>query len=507
MRCRKFLFFLSLFIFLSRNLLYAQDKAYERYNVVLVFIDTLRADHLGCYGYSRNTSPNIDKLAGESAVFEKNFTPATYTLPSFMSIITSLYPGSHGVLEVFKDKLSPRADTLAEILSFYGYKTAWFGPLDDPHLAPEAGFGRGFDELSYSADGYFLDEAREKLCKWLDKNKGRKFFLNFHTYKVHAPYLPQSKYKKKFTDVKESEGIIEDENEFKCGFFHNIVKEKKLAVKLMGKKLFNQFISSGMPRKDVHSIEDFFISRGEAGRLFSIREAVYRRGVNLNDKKVNSYIQALYDADILEYDQEVIGPVIEKLKELGIYDKTIIVICSDHGEEFYEHQGFGHGATLYDEVARVPLIVRVPWVKSGKRGKGFTQTVDILPTILELLEIPVPHQAQGKSLAGFINGKNPLPPREYVFGGMSVLFSIRSDKWLFVLDDGDVFIQRRLYDLVADPGEQDNIYFKDKNKALGLESRMEEWKKSLPSYRDQEYYFPPGIDKGMREKIRKTGYW
>ncbi|MFA5198859.1 MAG: sulfatase [Candidatus Omnitrophota bacterium] len=496
-----------MFTFLSRGLLYPQEKAFEKYNVMLVFIDTLRADRLGCYGYYGGTSPNIDKLAGESAVFEKNFTPATYTLPSFMSIITSLYPGSHGVLEVFKDKLSPRVETLAEILKVYGYKTAWFGPLDDPQLDPDAGFGRGFDDVEDSGNDHILDEAREKLCEWLDKNRNRKFFLNFHTYKVHAPYLPQPKYKAKFTKIKMIEGIIEDKNKFKYDFFHNVLKKRKLAANLMGRELFDKFVAAGMPGKDDASIENFFISRGEEGRMSSIRETVYWMGVNFNDKEASAYIQALYAADILEYDQEVIGPVIKKLKELGIYNKTLIIICSDHGEEFYEHGGFGHGTTFYDEVTRVPLIVRVPWVKGGKRGKEFTQTVDIMPTILDLLEIPVPHQAQGKSLAGFIDGNKPLPPREYVFGRMPVLSSIRSENWLFVLYDGDIPNQKYLYDLVSDPGEEKDVYYKDKKTALGLESRMKEWERSLPSYRDREYSFPPGIDRKMREKIRKTGYW
>ena len=109
-------------------------KPFENYNIVLVFIDTLRADHLSCYGYFRKTSPNIDQLAKGSFVFEQNFTPVTYTLPSFMSIITSLYPNSHAVLDVYKDKLSSRVKTLAQILQTYGYRTAWFAYLHDPQL-------------------------------------------------------------------------------------------------------------------------------------------------------------------------------------------------------------------------------------------------------------------------------------------------------------------------------------------------------------------------------------
>ncbi len=203
---RKIILLIGLFIFcVSFNSLATEDskntqaspRPFENYNIVLIFIDTLRADHLSCYGYFRKTSPNIDQLAKKSVVFEQNFSTVSFTNASFMSIITSLYPKSHGVLYIYKDKLSPRVKTLAEILQMYGYKTAWFGPLNDPHLDPKVGFGRGFDDVFDTFPGFpkQLDKLRTNLCDWLQRNKDRKFFLNFHTYKVHAPYLPSLKYK------------------------------------------------------------------------------------------------------------------------------------------------------------------------------------------------------------------------------------------------------------------------------------------------------------------------
>jgi len=513
-------FFLLALLFLSSQTgqpLFAQEisrtsKPFEKYNIVLIFIDTLRADHLSCYGNPRKTSPNIDRLAKESTVFEQNFTPITYTLPSFMSIITSIYPYSHGVLEIFKDKLSPRVTTLAQILKTYGYKTAWFGPLDDPQLKPEVGFGRGFDDLAevgywwYHMDG---QRQRKTFCDWLDANKDQRFFLNFHTYKVHAPYFPSPKYKAKFTKIKSREGVTEDYEGYDSAPIKQIMKNKTLAVEKLGEDLFNQFIASGLLMSgDRQQTEDFFASREKRNKLCSFLGSAYFAGIHFEDKAVNAYVQTLYDADILEYDEEVIGPVIEKLKALNIYDKTIIIICADHGEEFYEHGGFGHGSTLYDEQTHVPLIIHVPWIKQAKRVKELTQTVDILPTLLDLLEIPIPHQAQGKSLVGLMNNqKQPCPLHEYVFGRMEILSSIRSKKWLFVLHNDKPDPTKEFYNLRSDPGQQNNVYLKNKDTALKLESKLKEWEVSLPSYQDQEYSFPPDIDRATQERIRKTGYW
>lgn len=238
----------------------------------------------------------------------------------------------------------------------------------------------------------------------------------------------------------------------------------------------------------------------------NIREYGYWRGIDMADPLVNKYIQALYDADILEFDTEVIGPVIDKLKAMNLYDKTIIIICSDHGEEFYEHGHVNHGRTLYDEVTHVPLIIHVPWIKNGKRIKELTQTVDIMPTIFDLLGIPVPHEAQGKSLASLISGRKSSSLRDYVFGRLSTtkISSIRSREWLFILHDNG---RRELYHIRSDPREQKDVYSKNQGNALKLESELKKWEDSLVSYKDQEYSFSPEIDDEIQERIKKTGYW
>lgn len=515
--CRVIIFLIVAFIFcIYCNLLIAEDSQNKRVllkpvkncNIVLIFIDTLRADHLSCYGYSRKTSPNLDKLSKESFVFEQNFATASYTLASFMSISTSLYPKAHGVFEIYKDKLSPRILALAQVLQMYGYETAWFGPWGAPHLDPEVGFGRGFNYIDYSYDRAHLDKEKRDLCDWLDRNKDKNFFLNFHTYKVHEPYFPSLKYKQKFTKDRKIEGVIEDEKEYWEAVYQFMINDKEKAAELMGRGLWDEFVASGLLDRNFQNnkeqIARFFTLKRTQDRFTKVRQYVYWRGINLNNPLINAHIQALYDANILEFDEEIIGVLIDKLRAMNLYNKTIIIIYADHGEEFYEHGGYGHGETLYDELIHVPLIMRVPWIKEGKRVKELTQTVDIMPTLLDLLGIPIPHQAQGKSLVPFIEDRKSSPIHDYVFGQLIWASYIRSKEWkFFFTEDG----RRELYHIVKDPKERKNVYLENKDIALRMELALKQWEASLPSYKDQEYSYPSDIDKAAQERIRKTGYW
>ncbi|MDD5553490.1 MAG: sulfatase, partial [Candidatus Omnitrophica bacterium] len=491
-----FIYFSALFLLFSPLFVEgAPVKTFKDYNVILFFVDTLRADHLGCYGYPKATSPNIDKLAGESFVFKENFSTASFTFPSFTSINTSLYPNSHGVYMAFKDKLSPRASTLAEILNMYGYKTAWLGPLNDPHLDLLAGFGRGFDEFIGQSSSYDVKKKKVIFLNWLEENRGKKFFFNAHTYKMHSPYFPSPEYKERFTKIKSMKGVIDNEDsllERTCEILREGQRGRDIVDRFLGKELYDEFSASGLLNADAQRIISFFNVSEKKYKIAPLKNFAYWREIDLSDPAVNAYVQSLYDACIREYDEEVIGPVIEKLKDLRIYDKTIIIICSDHGEEFYEHGKHGHGLTLYGEATHVPLIIRVPRVKRGKGIKELTQTVDIMPTLLDLLGIPIPHQAQGKSLAGLMNKRTNAHPQKYVFGKLQIISSIRSKEWLFLLNNDSQ--KRELYHLYSDPREQKNVYPENKDAALKLESELKKWEASLPSYQDKEYPFDPGID-------------
>jgi arylsulfatase A-like enzyme len=486
-------------------------KPNEDYNIIFIFIDTLRADHLSCYGYERKTSPNIDELAEESVLFEQNFTPFAFTLGSFASLSTSLYPRSHGVFDIFKDKYPPRIKTLPEVLKLYGYDTVWFAtPIASPHLEP--GKQRGYETVG----GYDknLKKERRLVTNWLAKNKNKKFFLLFHTYKVHSPYEADLKYKKVFNGqqfkYKEIIETREELNKTTFEFIKDGLKNKEGRVwemfckDAMVSPSLSKLFEGSFSEKKMRAIEEFFKKMKIMKKWHTIKEYVYNSRISLLDVKAIEYLENLYDAAILQLDTDFIGPLLKGLKVLGLYDKSIIVIFSDHGEEFCEHGMLGHKPKLYDEIIHVPLIIRVPWIKSEKRVKELTQTVDIMPTLLDLLEIPIPHEAQGKSLVGLINETESMPIREYVFGQNRRSSSIRSREWKFILhNDG----QKELYHLKSDLGEHDDLCQKEQSMAIELETKLREWEASLPSYKDQEYSFPPEIDVETQERIKKTGYW
>ena len=220
-----------------------------------------------------------------------------------------------------------------------------------------------------------------------------------------------------------------------------------------------------------------------------------------------AHFSALYDAEILEFDTEVIGPLLKKLKELDLYDNSIIIICADHGDEFGEHGYMGHGQTLYDEVTHVPLIIRIPGIQGGRKVTELSETVDIMPTLLDFLEIPTPYFTQGKSLMPLIVQHDPKPLRQFVFGQFGgadyEVSMIRSKEWKLVLGRNN---RKELFHISKDPAETRNLYWLRSDVASRLNREFQTWRSALPSYK-VDSQFLPNIDKAAQERIKKTGYW
>ncbi len=481
-----------------------QLKGKQPCNVILIIIDDLRPDHLGCYGYQKQTSPAIDDIAKDSCIFENAFSQAGYTFASTMSILTSLYPVSHGMRTVCKDKLSPRVQTMAEIFSLYGYKTAWFSVLKEQHLDIDAGFGRGFQD---KVELGILFNGRDELLSWLKKNKDNKFFLAMDSRRVHD--YPSFFYRTSLKDnssrgEKTSYTEFEEANKI---FYHKLVKLARSRkpplddprISSEHKELFNgtysrekigQILGLANPEKR------YLLQALRAGSSASLAKKVARQ----NPK---AWIAA-YDACIQATDKELIKPIEDELKALGLYDKTMLVITADHGEAFGEHGLYGHGYAFFDEFYHVPLIIKMPYSKQGKKIPGLTQSIDIMPTALEMCGIQVPHQAQGKSLVSFMTGANTSAPHEYTFEDTLGVDSIRSQEWKLLVGHNG---KKTLFHLSLDPQEQHNVYSKNKPIAKKLEEELKKWESTLISYADKEYPFAPEIDKTGQERIRKTGYW
>ncbi len=424
----------------------------EGANIILISIDALRADHLSCYGYHRNTSPNIDRIATQGVLFKNAFSQATWTLPSHASIFLSQYVWSHTVKNPRTERLTYSYTTLAEILKNENYATAAFtgGIL----LSSKYGFNQGFEICD---DGIPRRRARQeiasyidKLLSWLESVGNRKFFLFIHTYDVHQPYNPPAPYFDLYT------------REF-----------------YEGKHLKN---SKGI---DVQKID--------ASKL-TLEEL--------------NYIIAVYDGGINYVDYQL-GKIFEKLNQLGINDNTIIILTADHGEGFKEHGKLRHGYKPYIELVHVPLIMKGPGIPRNRVYDNSVQLIDIVPTILEILDMPQRKEMQGRSILALM--KNCLLEevfKTYSFGHdkdkyeQPFSMSLRTEEWTYIMDqDGP----DELYNRINDPKEQNNIIEKKPFIAQKLKKELEDFI-ALTSEEKLQVTEKVHIDEELKQQLKSLGY-
>ncbi len=372
----------------------------NRPNVVLISIDSLRADHLGSYGYSRDTSPNIDRLADEGVLFTQAMSTTSWTLPAHVSMLTGLYPQAHNVLRA-RERLTGSTPTLAEAMSELGYRTAAF--VSAPFLNASYGMVRGFDEYDdHSVDyeshaeshtGTTSPRIHAALEQWLRGHGQDPFFVFAHYWDVHYDYAPPPPYDRMFDP--DYEGDLTSQ-----GFEDN------------------PRISPEMEPRDL------------------------------------AHLEALYDGEIA-YTDSYIGKLLDLLAELNVDDRTMVVLTSDHGDEFFEHGGKGHFRTLYDEVLRVPLILRFPDRRfASNRIDDVVSLVDILPTILDVAGVDTASPVQGRSLIPLIEGA-PAPTSTTYASLKAGRATVRSNNHKFIYNFNSGVSQ--LFDLDQDPGEQNDL--------------------------------------------------
>lgn len=397
-------------------------------NIILISIDTLRADHLGTYGYYRNTSPYIDQLARESIVFEKAFSASGYTLPSHVSLFTGLYPQTHKVSIFYDQKNMPKHKkmqlnieykTLAEYLSSIGYQTLWGASLHNEQLSLQDSEGRGFQTKLHKMTKI------SKLFKWLDRNPNKKFFAFLHTSYIHDPYYYREEGDRKirystFTDSKYKGSIIETFDE---------------TVKHFNKKYK---IHTTEPTDDWYFLYYYKFMN------------FWWSFVNFEDPKDIQRLKDLYDNGILYVDYHI-GLLISYLKKKQLYEKTIIILVSDHGEAFGEHGRFRH-ETLHREILHVPLIMHIPGFKS-KKIDSMVSLIDVYPTILHLIGHNLPHQMDGKSLLPLIKGTRHKV-HDYIFSSFDLDTSVSDGKWKLIRTHKG---NKELYNIIEDPYETKEI--------------------------------------------------
>lgn len=422
-------------------------------NVLLIVIDTLRADHLGCYGYNRPISPHIDDLAEQGILFSQALSTSPWTTPSQISIMTSLQPSVHKILSYpFPGSLDPKVVTLAEILGKQGFRTAGF--TEGGYAKGATGLGHGFEtfpEWPGDRESYFshelapsrLGENTERLLAWLEQNSMERFFLFFQTYEPHFEYRPPLKYLR----IVNPGFSAESEQRALEGAVARWNQGEPLSVEEKG-ILYRHFLQGDLKR--------FPLKKGRElmGVLRAFPRAEWTTSPTFQTDL--AYIIDLYDAEIL-FTDACVGRILEKLTELGLLDSTLLVFASDHGEGLMDHGIVYHGKNLYDELLRVPLILRFPdGLGAGTTISDLVRSTDIMPTVLDFLGLPVHRDGQGASLLPLLAGRRSF--RESLGEALSIkgeersLVSLRTDRWKYVRHSRGG--AEELYDLERDPGEK-----------------------------------------------------
>ncbi len=324
--------------------------------VVVFLLDTVRRDALGCYGHPANPTPNIDAVAADGVKFDQAVSTSGWTLPAVASLMTGTWPTIHGALGrgVWLTPVRPELPMAAEVLKEAGFETVGFA--NAAFVSPMLGIDRGFDlfdhRFTYNWDTRRADETVDAAIEQLRRRRSRPCFYFIHLFDAHLDYDAPAPYMERF-----------------CG------GRSQPPTPLTLEDILD--LQTGPEGRDPPSIEDI------------------------------RYVRGAYDAEVAFADANV-GRFINELKALGLYERSTIVITSDHGEEFWEHGGFEHGHTLYDELVLVPLVIKPPaGIDPAQRIVGpQVRLLDVMPTVFEILSVETPATFEGVSLMPFVRGES-----------------------------------------------------------------------------------------------------
>jgi arylsulfatase A-like enzyme len=424
-------------------------------NVLLVTMDTQRADYLGCYGDKITRTPNIDALASESAVFMEAYSQIPITLPSHLSIFTSTYPAVHGVRSNTKPRKMPgRLNTMAEIFKDHGYRTGavvsayilsslyetarGFDTYDDKfenkefyrlmRVKPKLTIARAIEIVGIKPDKHYERKANKTTSRaigWLDELRDNiPFFLWVHYYDPHCYYNPPSPWD--------------------TLYFENT--------------------------KNIDEIEDVLAK----ARTYFPKQTIQ---TELSDKELQ-VVDALYRGEVSFMDFHF-GKLVSHLERKGFLDNTLIVLTADHGETIGEHNTLGHSMWLYRPIIHIPLLIYHPGsVPSIIVEKETVQSIDIMPTILDILNIPIPEQVQGRSLVPLFSGKSQETATAY-FETLCASrverrsVGVRFGPWKYIYHPwGDIEL---LFHLEDDPMEVNNLIAVETNLAEKMRKKAESY--------------------------------
>ncbi len=428
-------------------------------SIVLVIIDTCRADRLGAVRGPNAMTPSLDAFADQAANFTRTYSHSPWTLPSIASIFTSQIPMHHGAGGRLGDfrSLPEEAVTLAEVCRDAGLATA--AVTNVQFLSPKFGMTQGFDHVDVHVPESNLHmrratETTDLALSWLEQNGNHPFLLVVHFFDPHLVYDPPQPYRGRFAAAGNNET---KENLF--GMFGQIQKLRDGEIEL---------------------------TSGDYVRL-----------------------GGLYDGEVSYSDAEF-GRLVRGLEDLGVASRAVVAVMSDHGEEFNEHGSFEHGHTLYDELLHVPLLVRSPGMVHGAvRISNPVALMDVAPTLCELIDISIPSSFAGQSLVAALEGgalpARPILSQGNMWGPEQV--ALRTGDWKIIVEtvatdlEGEGEKRFQLFDLHGDPGEQKNIAEDNPGQ---LEAMLEQLDELLSGQKAEGQ--EPALSEEERRKLRSLGY-
>jgi len=429
-------------------------------NVILIVLDTLRADHLSTYGYAVKTSPNLDEFSSTSTRYTKMYSSASWTLPAHASMFTGLYPYEHGartfkVETKEKDNAHALLDkfiTLAEVFQELGYNTAAIGANEIYVFNPKYNLQQGFRTFKFV--GPSVTDVNREVMPWIRQNKKNPFFLFVNYMDTHRPY-----------NISPRPGLLS-----RPVFPDPGATLDMLCTKVMGE-------AATPPPKE------------------------------LVQKVIDQYDTAIANLD------EGLGFLFSELRSLSLFENTLIIITSDHGEYFGEHQLVAHSKDIYQEVLFVPLIVKMPYQTKGEVNETSVSPVDIPDIILTGIGLKSKIQKKHPESFPYAIGSHPIIAENY-YTRLKDLFNpiwgkrfnrIRrawfEDTYKYISSsDG----QNELYDLEKDPGEKINLIHAQPGKSERLTSRLSDFLSELQSFEPQRT--KEGLDESEKEAMRSLGY-
>lgn len=437
-------------------------------NIIVISIDTLRADHLPCYGYIRNTMPNICRFANRNIIFSNAFSQSTWTFPNEISMFTSLYLSNHSMDNTVSHALHPSITTLTQQLKHAGYQTELISNARDQDLPLTAGLGRGFDTIT-STQRLNISDQIETWKASIERIKNRRpadppVFLFLYTIYI-ADY--------RGADIGFVDTFLFDpyfQPPVISGLHSFTQKTHKDAKEIIG---YNLYRGVGSTSQKIY--QEVLTTLNQTASLPAAQKAFERLdpydqkliyalrihdALDMSNPSHQRYVQNLYDNRLFQLDQHL-GSVFDLLNDRSFHQNTIVVVTSDHGENLGDHGLLGHATQPFDTVTHVPLILRVPGV-TDKIITHINQLVDLFPTLLRLTGFATPKSIAGSDRTPLLLG--PIDkPNESTFA-ISELNdgedqSIRTNQWrLVTLRSGPNTTESvQLYYLPSDPGETKNV--------------------------------------------------